>query len=341
MSRNQQDASHRETSLEAFACPSRADRRRVPAWLLSCLLHAAVLLAIAMLMHQGPRGAATESPRSAGIVLVQGVAGQMEYLSEDESSESPARPDAATETSATTSVAALPTVAELPIDVSGVLPSPDGLSGLVVGGEVATALPNAAALTSGTRPSKKLGRSTKTYIFGAEGEGSVFVYVFDRSDSMNGYGGLPLAAAKAELLESLRSLKATHQFQIMFYNAEISVFNPYAPQPPRVMFADDKTKVMAEQYVRAIRAFDGTRHLEPLRLALRLAPDVIFFLTDAADPQLTPRELAELERLNAGTVIHAIEFGTGPFPGGGNFLVQLARQSRGQHVYVDVSKLGQ
>jgi hypothetical protein len=96
---------------------------------------------------------------------------------------------------------------------------------------------------------------------------------------------------------------------------------------------------MAEQFVRQITASGGTSHMEPLRLALRLAPDVIFFLTDAADPQLSPSQLRELHRLNSGTVVNTIEFGSGPFPGGDNFLMKLARQNDGRHVYVDVAKL--
>jgi hypothetical protein len=88
-----------------------------------------------------------------------------------------------------------------------------------------------------------------------------------------------------------------------------------------------------------VRAFNGTEHLTPLQTALRLAPDVIFLLTDAADPQLTGDQLEHLRRLNSGTVVHTIEFGVGPFPGGDNFLVQLARQNDGRHTYVDVTRL--
>jgi hypothetical protein len=66
---------------------------------------------------------------------------------------------------------------------------------------------------------------------------------------------------------------------------------------------------------------------------------VVFFLTDAAEPELSPAELEELRRINAGTVINTIEFGAGPALGGDNFLKKLARQNDGQHVYVDVTRL--
>lgn len=77
-----------------------------------------------------------------------------------------------------------------------------------------------------------------------------------------------------------------------------------------------------------------------LVLALGMSPDVIFFLTDAAEPQLTPSELAEIRRRNRSeATINSIEFGSGPRPRGENFLMRLARENHGKHVYVDVSEL--
>jgi von Willebrand factor type A domain len=193
--------------------------------------------------------------------------------------------------------------------------------------------------SSKTSASRLFSEVTRTSVFGLEGQGSTFVYLFDRSGSMSDFEGRPLAAAKAELLKSLQVLRATNQFQIIFYNHELAPFNPYHPQPPRLMFGDERTKEQAEQFVRQIRANGGTRHVEPLKLALRLAPDVVFFLTDAAEPELTAQQLEEIARLNRGTVIQAIEFGVGPAAGRDNFMMKLARQSGGRYVYVDVTQL--
>jgi von Willebrand factor type A domain len=193
--------------------------------------------------------------------------------------------------------------------------------------------------SSKTSSSRLFSEVTRTSVFGLEGQGSTFVYLFDRSGSMSDFEGRPLAAAKAELLKSLQVLRATNQFQIIFYNHELAPFNPYHPQPPRLMFGDERTKEQAEQFVRQIRANGGTRHVEPLKLALRLAPDVVFFLTDAAEPELTAQQLEEIARLNRGTVIQAIEFGVGPAAGRDNFMMKLARQSGGRYVYVDVTQL--
>ena len=76
----------------------------------------------------------------------------------------------------------------------------------------------------------------KTSFFGLEAEGSKFVYVFDHSESMgyavysaesnNEFGGVPLRAAKAELLASLDELSSRQQFNIVFYNHQSMLFRP-------------------------------------------------------------------------------------------------------------------
>jgi hypothetical protein len=157
---------------------------------------------------------------------------------------------------------------------------------------------------------------------------------------MGGFGGRPLAAAKAELQRSLQDLISGNQFQIIFYNEHPAVFNPFRPNPPKLFFATDQNKQLARDYIQEITSVGGTGHVEALELALRMGPDAIFFLTDAGEPQLTARELADLQRKNrSACAIHTIEFGSGPFQGGDNFLIRLARQNRGQHVYVDVTGL--
>jgi hypothetical protein len=91
--------------------------------------------------------------------------------------------------------------------------------------------------------------------------------------------------------------------------------------------------------VGSITADGATRHEEALEMALRMAPDVIFFLTDADDPCLTSQQLAHIAHVNNGTSINAIEFGYGTQGDTENFLVKLARQNGGKHVYIDVSRL--
>jgi hypothetical protein len=185
----------------------------------------------------------------------------------------------------------------------------------------------------------KDGGKARISLFGIVGEGYKFVYVFDRSGSMGGDGRNSLRAVKSELLKSLENLDTVHQFQIIFYNEHARLFNP-SGQPGHLAFATDQNKQQAVRFIESIRAEGGTDHEEALRLAIRLHPDVIFFLTDADDPKLTPAQLEKMRTLAAGIIINAIEFGPGQKPKGASFLEELAHQNGGHYVYIDISKYG-
>ena len=230
-----------------------------------------------------------------------------------------------------------------PVSFPGILPSTvaiTGFGGASEGGGVG----DARGMSQQSQPAssggaKLRGGYARTGVFGVVGEGQKFIYVFDRSGSMDGHGGLPLAMAKAELVSSLKDLGQTHQFQIIFYNEHPRIFS-LAGSPGRLVFGNDYNKLQAQKFVGSITADGATQHEEALVAALRMAPHVIFFLTDADEPRMTAQQMARIARLNPGTSINAIEFGYGPQSDPNNFLVQLARQNAGQHVYVDVSRLG-
>ena len=137
--------------------------------------------------------------------------------------------------------------------------------------------------------------------------------------------------------ESLKNLDTVHQFQIIFYNERPVIFNPTGT-PGRLAFATERNKERAARFIDSITAEGGTDHEEALKLAIRLQPDVIFFLTDGDDPKLTPAQLEKIRRLAAGIIINAIEFGPGPKPAGASFLAELARQNGGGYAYVDLSQ---
>ncbi len=223
------------------------------------------------------------------------------------------------------------------VDLAGVLPSTTAELG--IGGEHAGIASATSLANEPPPPNRMRGGQARTGVFGLVGEGYKFVYVFDRSGSMDGHGGAPLVAAKRELINSLKDLGTTHQFQIIFYNEKSRIFNP-AGRDGRLVFGNDQNKNLARRFVGSITASGATRHMEALEMALRMGPDVIFFLTDADEPQMTPQELAHIAQMNRGTAINTIEFGTDGHPEPDNFIARLARQNGGQHVYIDVSRLG-
>lgn len=222
-----------------------------------------------------------------------------------------------------------------PVDLAAALPKSVDVSGLglptgnpLLGGGGLLAGPGAK-----TVPTAGRGR---TSVYGLNGEGFKFVYVFDRSGSMGGSGNRALNAAKRELLRSLDELGPTHQFQIIFYNELPTVMQ--IGGAANLMFADDANKQAAQKFVASIVADGATQHEPALMTALRMNPDVVFFLTDADQPELSNAQLDRIKRLNDGrAVINTIEFGLGPKIRKRNFLDVVAEENGGGSVYLDIS----
>jgi len=321
-------------STEQFVLGSAAfeRRRRVPAWAMSVVFHLILLVVLGLTLRTVPHGTSTEPVRAAGIVLARTESGEREYF------------DSAVDAQTTTTDAnvaeqltdSVPAAESVPAPIGDLLPDGDVSIGAGAGNSL---LFDTGKITQGTSARAGIGGQGETSVFGATGVGTKFVYVFDRSGSMDGFGGRPLKAAKHELIASLHDLERTHQFQIIFYNERPRVFNPEASSSPGLVWGDELGKRSAERFVQSVTADGATQHMDALRMALNLRPDVIFFLTDADEPQMTQSELSRITRLNRGSTIHTIEFGFGPSRGGSNFLALLARSNGGQHVYVDISKL--
>ncbi len=331
--------SEQDGLFEDANAASGPPRHRGPAWLFSLILHAGIFLVIG-LCGSGRASLGTGEPdRSVGIAIVQQAADQVRYFSEADSSlsEPDQSPIRGTEGAA---ASPFPTLDQLPVGLAASLPS--RADAARVAGSGTPSLPGADSLAQATNSSRTgvPKRSTSTQVFGVKGTGGRFVYVFDRSASMEWFGGRPIRAAKLELLRSLTDLSDLDQFLIIFYNEMPTVFNPDHPLPPKLLFATKSNKRAAEEFVSQISPAGGTQHLDAIRLALNVQPDVIFLLTDADDPKLSPVELASIRRRNqGGTAINTIEFGTRPAPEPNNFMMQLAEQNDGQHAYVQVSRL--
>lgn len=306
-------------------------RRPVSAWMMSLLMHAALVVLLTVSWKLAPQQAQVEPDRQVGIVLVHQQAGEREYTdpNADDSANDDAASDQATQD-------AMPGPSDLPADLTEVLP---GAAAITAGG-MAESILDATKLTGDgmQRPGATDAHGTSTEVFGITGVGTKFVYVFDRSGSMANFNGRPLQAAKMELTQSLDDLDSIHQFQIIFYNERPKIFER-VPGRAELVWGDTEGKSLAREFVARISATGGTEHLAALKRALDMRPDVVFFLTDADEPQLTFNELERVRRWNRGSVIHAIEFGAGPKFSRSNFLMKLASQNGGQHAYVDVRLL--
>jgi Ca-activated chloride channel family protein len=310
-------------------------QRLLPAWLFSLLFHFSVIVVLGLAIQPTPRGAAEEPGRSAGIVLKTTSAEGDLFEGEEDNTKADAEV-AIEQPQPADILSVLPN--EPPAPSAGqsapVQPAPGAGPAASAGGQ-----PNAGQVTKGgggRRGSLGGQGHAKVSVFGVQGEGNKFVYLFDRSSSME---GAPLAAAKRQLIESLVALESVHQFHIIFFNTKTQAFD-ITGGGNRIAFATDRNKQLAARFIGGITADGGTDRLTALKKAIAFAPDVIFFLTDADDP-MAPSELAEIARDNsrAQAAICVIEFGRRQAPSPGNFLAELAAQSRGQYGYVNTATL--
>lgn len=336
-------ASKPQSHLIPEALAVIAARPGLPSWLISAVAHLAVLLVLAASLSRPQPGVRRTVSLSFSTVESPGDAGGQ---TPEVQIPAPLAGGANSAPSAASS-GGVHSLAEAvgdspPVDPSAALPAVAAAGQMnLENGHVGDASPAAGGphgRGNGKGGGLNVGGEGRTGVFGTEGKGYKFVYVFDRSASMGGSGRNALAAAKTELLASLDNLEKTHQFQIIFYNEQVFKFNP-SGDPDRLIFATDQNKALARKFVASITPDDGTDHEKALSAAIKLRPDVIFFLTDADEPKIWPAQLARLHRMAAGITINCIEFGFGPQTDRDNFLVQLARQNGGAHAYVDVSKL--
>jgi hypothetical protein len=184
------------------------------------------------------------------------------------------------------------------------------------------------------------GGSTTASFMGLQGTGSNFVYVLDRSASMEEFQGAPMRFAKSELLKSITSLGDRNQFQIVFYNESPGSLSN-GTSAGRLLAANEMNKEKASRFVKAIKPSGGTEHIPGLKMGLSFAPDVLFFLTDAAEPSLTESQLTEIQSRaeRSLTTIHTIQFNRGPAPNDGSWIRELAQRNRGTYRYIDISGL--
>jgi len=341
-----------------------ADKRAMPAWAMSAGMHLAAFLGLALLVQAQPRSLPGEPDRAAGIVVVQELGdAQVEYFSEESTAESePAEEgeqtpsdQAASAEAAVESSAASPLppakAAEALLASELDLPSlKEAISGgageLVVTPNVSAAKrpsfnnpADDAAFIAAEKASRikkaPSGPAAGVSLFGGpKAVGRSFVFVIDRSRSMGEEGLGALSAAQKELEKQLGLLEPTHTFEIIAYH-----HLPYYLGDRRLLPATGPSLAKVPAFFEALAAFGGTDHEMAILAALRLEPDVIFFLADGGDPYLNESQLARIKgRARGKTTISCVQFGFGESPEGNTFMQQLAAQNRGGYAYVSMRK---
>ena len=307
---------------------ARSLMRAIPAWLVSLIVHLALLTAVAM-WARSPSPAEPKDDVEGEYVIRLAAASEdsVSKLDFDSQKDANANPTASftPESLADNSAKQLDQAFEQSLDHASEL----------LGALPPATLPSIDLTTDVTVPKPELPRlpvrPAETDFFGSSAKGTRFVYVIDRSASMR----FALDLAKRELLRSLDRLPPTAKFQIVCYDLEPHSFSLEGNR--RLVQATRENKRRAAAFVQQFRSEGGTDHVRALKHALVFAPDVIYFLTDA--DELQPGQVDELTRLNARgsqAKIHCIELSVANRSRRDNPMRLLAQRTGGSYRGVDV-----
>lgn len=313
----------------------------VPSWLVSVAVHVVVgILLITQMKSCGApasMGTATDW-REVGIYIPDNVT--TEVVPEEDSQDDNQSNDAANSESQPMPNESKP---DAPPPIPSTLPKENALNVLGSGQRPVSQFPNETVetiqqLQNAQRPRGLAPPPGTVRFFNILAEGRSYLFLIDMSDSMAAYHAFHVA--KNEVLAGLSNLNSDQQFQVIFYNDSYSELKNRKGRA-EMHWANDPNITLARNFVSEKASSGGTDHYPALSKALAYGADVIFFLTDAAEPALRPRELDAIKRKNNGRAeIHCVEFGVGGDLGLENFLRKLARQNGGSYRYRDVRRFG-
>ena len=137
--------------------------------------------------------------------------------------------------------------------------------------------------------------------FGTRGKGRRFIFIIDKSGSMQSGR---FQAAKSELVKTLRKLPAGTQFKIYFFNHQAE------PMPGRgLLIASPQSIAWAEKWIQTRHSSGGTDPSQALKWTFKLKPDTIWLLTDGefAHDETIMEQLAR-DNSNKSTRINTLAF---------------------------------
>ncbi len=164
--------------------------------------------------------------------------------------------------------------------------------------------------------------------FGIKTDGASFVFVVDGSRSMNhphpGPAKTRFKRLKLEIIKSVGKMRKEQNFFIIFFNDQAYPMPARSLQPATAASQKKYLYWMSE-----LRADGQTDPEAALSLALRLKPEVIYFLTDGEFEFRVQRRLLQLKQEQ--TQIHTYVFGETK---GEDVMQTIAAQNGGKYVFI-------
>jgi len=174
----------------------------------------------------------------------------------------------------------------------------------------------------------------QTTFMDVSGVGTMFVYVIDSSSSMT---GARLKAAQGQLKASLRLLQPNQKFAVIFFNEYREQLKLRRSDDQPIYFATDVNRELASHQIDRVTADRGTVPMPAILEAISLKPDVIYFLTDGDESELSPAEMAQVRQLSRNITIHVIKLGDGTVSSlSRSWLERLAHQSHGEYREINI-----
>ncbi|HXY34645.1 MAG TPA: VWA domain-containing protein [Planctomycetaceae bacterium] len=161
--------------------------------------------------------------------------------------------------------------------------------------------------------------------FGTRARADSVIFIVDMSGSMEGHR---FDRAVEELIHSLNLLQPSQKFFIFFYNGV--TYPMFEQHNPKLLPATTGNRAKAVKWIKAFHPEGDTAPEDAIERALRLKPQVIYFLTDGEIPNTT-RSTAQRFNTEHKTVIHTIAF---EYEGGAEQLRGIAADSHGKYRFV-------
>ncbi|MEM6471902.1 MAG: VWA domain-containing protein [Planctomycetota bacterium] len=231
-------------------------RQRSNAWWGSLGLHAIALILFALLL----------APASLGTATVQTII--LSMRSESDLEPPPVLIESAFEQDTSLDVDQLEIPEPVPIPVTHEVQF-ETASNKKAGGSQKTTGRSNGSVNSGSSGS----------FFGVQATGQSFVYVVDRSGSMN---GRRYRRALDELTRSIDALTEDQRFLVVLFSSGKRVMFDTADSKAEMIPATDENKSRLREWLYGVEATGGTHPNAALRMALSQSPEAVFMLSDGA-----------------------------------------------------------
>jgi hypothetical protein len=168
--------------------------------------------------------------------------------------------------------------------------------------------------------------------FGTRARADSVIFIVDMSGSMEGHR---FDRAVEELIRSLNLLQPTQKFFIFFYNGvtfpmEVDGVSHRSQRSAKLVPATSTYRAKAIKWIKAFHPEGDTAPEDAIERALKMKPQVVYFLTDGEIPNTT-RSTAQRFNTEHKTVIHTIAF---EYEGGAEQLRGIAADSKGKYRFV-------